>query len=87
MINVKTDKDLKEKAQQVAEEMGLSLSAVINNYLKGFVIEKTITFRSSLTPNNATAKSLDSALNDVRSGKNLVGPFSSADDFMSSLLS
>ena len=42
VINVKTDKDIKKSAQRVAEELGLSLSTVINAYLRQFVRNKEI---------------------------------------------
>lgn len=43
VINLKTDRDTKIQAQKLAAKMGLSLSAVLNVYLKTFVRTKTIT--------------------------------------------
>jgi len=40
-IIVRTDSRLKAKAQKTAAELGLTLSAVINNHLKIFVEEKS----------------------------------------------
>lgn len=40
-IIVRTDSKLKAKAQKTAAELGLTLSAVINNQLKKFVEEKS----------------------------------------------
>ena len=37
LISIKTDKDIKEKAQKLAEDLGLSLSAVVNVTLRQFV--------------------------------------------------
>jgi len=34
LINIKTDRDVKISAQKLAKELGLSLSAVVNAYLK-----------------------------------------------------
>ena len=42
VINIKTNPEVKSKAQAIAEELGLSLSAVINVLLKQFVRTKTI---------------------------------------------
>ncbi|MBI4118716.1 MAG: type II toxin-antitoxin system RelB/DinJ family antitoxin, partial [Parcubacteria group bacterium] len=47
VINIKTDKDVKKNAQGVAEELGLSLSAVINAYLRQFVRNKEIHFTAA----------------------------------------
>ncbi|SRR5258708_3075029 len=43
-ILIKTDPKVKEKAQKTAEEMGISLTSVINRYLKHFITTKSITF-------------------------------------------
>lgn len=45
-IIFKTDSKLKQKAQQTAEELGLTLTSVINGYLNDFVQTKKITFQS-----------------------------------------
>ena len=39
VLNVKTDKDVKEKAQHVAKELGLPLSTVVNAFLKAYLKE------------------------------------------------
>lgn len=43
-IIVRTDPKLKLKAQKTAADLGLTLSAVIKNYLESFVLDKTISF-------------------------------------------
>jgi len=47
VINIKTDSKLKLEAQKTASEMGLTLTVVINRYLKNFVESKTISFGTS----------------------------------------
>ncbi|MBU0974984.1 type II toxin-antitoxin system RelB/DinJ family antitoxin [Patescibacteria group bacterium] len=47
VINVKADKETKEKAKKIAQELGLSLSAVVNAYLKQFVKNKSIYFSAN----------------------------------------
>jgi addiction module RelB/DinJ family antitoxin len=50
-ILIKTDSQVKKEAQKTAEEMGLSLSAVVTRLLKEFIKRKAITFTSEeLTP-------------------------------------
>ena len=44
VINIKTDLQTKTKAQKLADEMGLTLTAIINRYLKHFVKTKSVTF-------------------------------------------
>jgi addiction module RelB/DinJ family antitoxin len=43
-ILIKTDPKIKKQAQKIAGEMGVSLTSVLNRYLKHFVETKTITF-------------------------------------------
>jgi len=43
-ILIKTDPLIKAKAQKTAEKMGLSLTSIINHYLKHFINTETITF-------------------------------------------
>lgn len=43
-ILIKTDPQLKIKAQKIAAKLGLSLTSVINRYLKHFITAETITF-------------------------------------------
>lgn len=42
IINIKTDPKIKQRAQKVADNLGLSLSAVINAYLRQFVRTETM---------------------------------------------
>ncbi len=37
VLNVKTDKDVKERAQQLAKHLGIPLSTIVNALLKAFV--------------------------------------------------
>lgn len=43
-IYIKTKPETKEKAQKVAKELWLSLSVIVNGYLKQFIKTKTVTF-------------------------------------------
>lgn len=68
MLNIKTDVDLKQKAQAVASNLGLSLSVILNNYLKELVTTEKVVFEKSFTPNKQTRKILDVALRDIEKG-------------------
>ncbi len=85
MINIKTDISLKREAQKVAEELGLSLSAILNYFMKELVAERKITFTDHPMPNRLTRRVLDSALDDVDGNKYIVGSFASAKGMISSL--
>ena len=44
VINIKTEQETKEKAQLLAKEIGMSLSSLINIYLKQIVRTKKVEF-------------------------------------------
>lgn len=46
VINIKTDPKVKVEAQKVAADLGLSLSTVLNKYLKEFVRTKSVHFHA-----------------------------------------
>ncbi len=85
ILNLKTDKKLKNEAQKIAEEIGLSLSAILNSFLRQFVLDKEVTFSSK---KYRMTDYLEGVVQDARSeykkGESN-GPFKSVDDFMTSL--
>tara|TARA_B100000745_G_scaffold205255_1_gene135631 strand:+ start:71 stop:349 length:279 start_codon:yes stop_codon:yes gene_type:complete len=44
ILSIKTDKKLKSDAKEVAAELGLPLSTVVNAFLRQFVRDKEVTF-------------------------------------------
>ena len=88
MINVKTDKELKKKAQAAAHELGLPLSTVITAYLKEFIRKREVTFFAEPKLRPETKKLLKSVERDIKSGRNFSRPLSTpqeTDDYLSSL--
>lgn len=61
IINLKTDPELKKRAAKVADKLGISISAVLNNELKRFAIEQNVIFEIPEVPNAKTAKQLDAS--------------------------
>lgn len=47
ILNIKTDKELKEAAQETAKDIGIPLGTAINAFLKQFVRDKEITLSSN----------------------------------------
>ncbi len=44
VINIKTEKEVKENAQKIAKELGLSLSDVVNASLRNFIKTREVHF-------------------------------------------
>ena len=78
MINIKADREVKQNAQKIAEELGLSLSAVINAYLKQLVRNKSVFFSSlpQMSPELETL--LGKVEKDIQTKKNISRPLNSA---------
>ncbi len=85
MLSIKIDPKVKHGAQKVADELGFSLSAIINASLKNLMREKTVTY-SLLEPSPMLKKAIESARRDRAKGKSY-GPFSNVQDLMKSLRS
>jgi addiction module RelB/DinJ family antitoxin len=79
-VTIKIDADLKQDAQKLAKSLGLSLSAIIENKLRQVVRERRVVFEEELVPNQKTADELRQIEADVKAGRNLSGPFKSAEE-------
>lgn len=86
-IIVRTDKDVKEGATQLAKEMGVPLSVLVNAQLKNLIQDKQITFSVpyKMTPylERLTAR----VHKDIKTGRNIAGPFNSAKEAIAYLKS
>lgn len=51
VINIKTEAEVKRQSQKIAKEMGISLSGLINGFLKQLVRTKRVEFTLDETPN------------------------------------
>jgi addiction module RelB/DinJ family antitoxin len=69
VINIKTDAILKKEAQAVAGEIGVSLSALLNAYLKQIVRTKRVEFSLDEEPSEYLVKTISQALEDRKKGK------------------
>lgn len=77
VINIKTEKQVKQNAQKLAKSLGLSLSAVINAYLKQFVRNKAVNFSVAPQMSNELENLLGSAEFDIQRKRNLSNVVSS----------
>lgn len=85
ILNVKTDKDVKDRAQLLAKELGLPLSTVVNAFLKQFIREKKVAFSSGHTMTPYLEKKIARVEKDIAARKNLVGPFTNKKEIKSFL--
>ena len=80
MINIKTNKEVKEQAQKLAEELGFSLSAFVTASLKQFVRTREVQF--SILPRMTPYLEgvIEQVEKDIKAMKNLSPAFTNARD-------
>jgi addiction module RelB/DinJ family antitoxin len=80
-LHMKIEPNIKEQAQKTAEELGLSLSAVMKALLKQFIRTKQLSVNAGQRqeiPNARLRKSLKQSEDDIKAGRVL--SFASAKD-------
>lgn len=79
VINIKTQLSVKKQAQQIVEDLGLTLSSAINAFLKDLIRNKTINFSLNETPSKYLIEQLKRSQEDIKKGR--ISPtFSNAKD-------
>ncbi len=82
VINIKTNPETKVKAKKVADELGLSLSSLVNAFLKQLIKSKTVTFSArDEEPNEYLQTLMKQAEEDYKKG-NTSPRFKNAKDFI-----
>lgn len=69
IINIKTEPEVKQKAQKVAKELGLNLSALINGYLRQLIKTKRVEFDLDETPSEYLKQAIKQSREDLKKGK------------------
>lgn len=83
LIVIKTQPGTKAKAKEIANEFGLSLSALINLLLKQLIRDKSVTIHLEEEPSQYMLDSLKKSEEDVKAGR--VVAFESGKDALSHL--
>ena len=69
VINIKTEQETKDKAQLIAKDLGLSLSSLVNAFLKQIVRTKKIEFSLDEKPSDYLIKAIKKASEDRKHKK------------------
>lgn len=75
MINIKTDREVKTNARKLAEELGLSLSDIINASLRNFIRTREIKISTIPHMTPELENLLGIVEQDIRGKKNLSAEF------------
>ena len=81
-VNIRMDEATKVAFDKFCAEIGLSVSAAFNIFAKTVVREQRIPFElTTETPNEETKRAIES----VKNGTDVYGPFNSVDELMENL--
>lgn len=80
VLNVKTDKDVKEKAQALAKHLGIPLSTVVNIQLKSFIETGELHISREPELRKEVKAELNKAIKEVKAGKNMSPRFDNVAD-------
>ncbi|EKD85343.1 MAG: hypothetical protein ACD_38C00038G0007 [uncultured bacterium] len=69
VINIKINPQVKKDAQKVAGKLGLSLSSLINGYLRQLIKTKTVTFSLREEPSEYMIQALKESRKDIKAGR------------------
>jgi DNA-damage-inducible protein J len=79
-VQIRMDAELKKQAEKMFNEMGMNMTTAFTIFTKAVVNQGRIPFEiyAAEVPNAKTRKVLD----DVKNGKNVVGPFKNTKKMM-----
>ena len=80
VINIKADKEVKKNAQELARELGLSLSDVINASLRNFIRTREVYFSAIPRMTPEFERFLGKVEEDIKKGRNLSPAFKTAQE-------
>ena len=78
VINIKANKEVKENAQKLAKDLGLSLSDVLNASLRNFIRTREVYFSAIPRMIPEFERFLGNIEKDIKARKNLSPSFSSS---------
>lgn len=79
-LHTKIDKDIKERAQNLANELGIPISTIINSQLREFVRSGTFQVTREPQLKESVWKEIIKASKDAKQGKNLSPEFTNVED-------
>lgn len=88
LLSVKVEPKVKKAAQRAAREIGLPLSLVVNENLRRFAVERSVTFTTPERMSKKLERQLGKIDADIKAGRNLSPVFHSGkemDEYLDAL--
>jgi len=86
VITIKTDDETKRAAQELASDMGLTLSSLINSYLKQVIVTRRIEIYAPEQMTPKLGKLIEEVERERKTGE-VSEAYDNADDFLTALKS
>lgn len=83
-ITIKTNKTLLKQSKKLAEELGITLTGVVNSFLKQFVRERKFSVSAEPMPTKEKMALLEQISKEMDSGE-FSGPFTDVDELFKHL--
>lgn len=80
LLSVKVEPKVKKAAQRAARELGLPLSLIVNENLRRFALERTVTFAAPEKMSKKLERQLGRIDADIKAGRNLSPVFHSGEE-------
>jgi len=84
-ITIKTKTALRAEAKKLADQLGITLTTVINAYLRQFVQERKFSVSAEPMPTKRKMAILEKISKEMDEGKNISGVFTDVDDLFNHL--
>ncbi len=84
-ITIKTNSSLRQEAKRIAEELGITLTAVVNAFLRQFVRERKFSVSASAMPTKRKIAILEKISREMDEGRGITGTFSDLDSLFNHL--
>jgi len=85
-IQIPIDDSIKAEADTLFATLGLDTSTAVKLFITAAIKHKSISFPIDLRPKRKPNAELRQAMEDVRTGQNLYGPFLTAEEAVNSML-
>lgn len=84
-ISVKTDPETKKAVQAFAQSLGVTVSGLINAQLRQALKTRKVELTDTLEPTPYLKKIMREVEEDLKTGRNISGPFTNADEMFDHL--
>lgn len=85
LLTIKTDINTKQELKDFAAELGVSTTAVVNMLVKQVLRDRRIVLSTTLEPTPYLEKIMRKAEKDYKAGRNMHGPFKTAEEMITDL--